>query len=241
MISIPPPEIIDLFKKTPGAISLHEFFAISWLASQAPNTGACLDLGTNAGKAAIAQSSGFTASTYLHCIDTVFDLENEEAWKDNHMQKGGPMTTGWAWIYDPDFKAKVMARINKASKHTVSPLLYGESVLTAIPRLGANGVAFAFCDADNANRELVDGIVDRLAPLMVQGGIIAHHDYWSQYIPPHEAQDRLIATGDFERITIPWGEIQEAVDSIGGDHGDNITWHHKETARPMFVGAVRRA
>lgn len=239
MIAIPPPEIIKLFKTTPGAISLHEFFAIRWLAAQTPHDGVCLDIGTNGGKAAVAESSGFPASTYLHCIDTVFDLENTEAWKDNKTQQG-PMTTGWAWIYEKDFKLKVVDRIVRASRYYVSAILYGESVLTAIPRIGADGVSFAFCDADNNQRWLVDGIVDALAPLMVSGGIIAHHDFESQFIAPHEAQERLLATGEFERIEIPWEEIKEAVDSIGGEHVGNTSWHHNETARPMFVGAIRK-
>lgn len=239
MITIPPPEIIGLFRTTPGAISMHEFFAISWLTSQIPNEGVCIDVGTNGGKAAVAESVGFSASTYLHCIDTVFDLNNKEAWADNHTQQG-PMTTGWAWIYEPDFKQKVINRIAAASKHKVTAILYGESALTAIPRIGAEGVAFAFCDADNNQKWLVDGIVDALAPLMIKGGIIAHHDWNSQFIAPTEAQERLLATGDFERVIIPWGEIQSAVDSSGGEHRGNSSWHHRETARPMFVGAIRR-
>lgn len=240
-IQIPDIEIIDLFKRTPGAISLHEFFAISWLAEQAP-AGACLDIGSNAGKAAVAESIGLSRQGMprdLFCIDTVFDLENAEAWKDNRTQEG-PQTTGWSWIYERDFHDKVKARIGQASRGIVTPKLIGESALTAIPKCGAAGVAFAFCDADNNQRWLVDGIVDALAPLMVSGGIIAHHDFESQFIAPHEAQERLLAAGGFERVTIPWEEIKEVVDSIGGDHGDNVTWHHKETARPMFVGAIRR-
>lgn len=239
MIKIPSPNLIGLFKTTQGAISLHEFFAISWLASQAPSNGVCLDIGTNAGKAAVAQSSGFAASTYIHCIDTVFDLENDVAWKDNHMQPDRN-TTGWSWIYEKDFKQKVISRIAAASKHNVSAILYGESVMTAVPRLGADGVAFAFSDADSANKWLVDGIADALAPNMVKSGIIAWHDWSSQFFPPKEASDRLIATGQFEQVAIPWDEIKEAVDSIGGEHVGNDSWHHRETERPMFVGAVRK-
>lgn len=241
MITIPTTELIELFKTTPGAISLHEFFAISWLTAQAPG-GILLDVGSNAGKAAVAQAIGYarrSINARMHCIDTVFDLSNAAAWKDNRTQDG-PMTTGWSWIYEPDFQRNVKHRIEFAGGGNVAVKLFGESALTAIPRLGAAGVSFAFCDADNNQRWLVDRIVDALAPLMVPGGIIAHHDFESQFIAPHEAQQRLMATGDFERIEIPWGEIKDAVDSIGGEHIGNTSWHHNETARPMFVGAIRR-
>jgi len=243
MIKIPSTELLDLFKKTPGAISVHEMLAIGWLTEQAP-IGVAMDIGTNAGKGAIAEAIGYQRAGIereMMCIDTVFDLDNKEAWADNKTQDG-PMTTGWNWIYEPDFKEKVMERITLAGGLFVHPRLFGESALTAIPRLGARGVAFAFCDADNNQKWLVDGIVDALAPLMVPGGIIAHHDHHSQFIAPHEAQDRLIATGEFEKIKIPWEEIKAAVDILpGGEHPpDNLSWHHKETARPMFVGAIQK-
>jgi hypothetical protein len=243
MIITPPQSTIDIFKQTPGAISMHEMLAIGWLTEQAPRDGVVMDIGTNAGKGAIAEAIGYQRAGIereMMCIDTVFDLDNKEAWSDNKTQEG-PMTTGWAWIYEPDFKVKVMERIERAGGMFVRPYLFGESALTAIPRLGRGGVAFAFCDADNNQKWLVDGIVDALAQLMVTGGIIAHHDHHSQFIAPHEAQDRLIATGEFEKIKIPWEEVKSAVDSIGGEHPpDNLSWHHKETARPMFVGAIRK-
>lgn len=243
MIKTPPQSTIDLFKQTPGAISIHEMLSIGWLTEQAPREGVVMCIGCNAGKAAIAEAAGYQRAGIereMMCIDTVFDLENAEAWADNKTQ-AGPMTTGWAWIYEPDFKVKVMERIERAGGMFVRPYLFGESALTAIPRLGEHGVAFAFCDADNNQKWLVDGIVDALAPLMVTGGIIAHHDWWSQHIAPHEAQDRLLATGEFERVEIPWEEIKGAVDLIpGGEHTGNNTWHHLETARPMFVGAIRK-
>lgn len=241
MIKIPAPNLIELFKTTKGAISLHEFFAISWLAEQSP-AGVCIDLGTNAGKAAIAEAIGHSrksAPVEMHCIDTVFDLKNDEAWKDNHMQPDRN-TTGWSWIHEPNFLRDVKKRIELAGGGNVTAKLIGESVMTAAPRIGGPGVAFAFSDADSANKWLVDGIADALAPNMLKGGIIGWHDWDSQFIPPKQASDRLIASGEFEPVAIPWDEIKEAVDSIGGEHHGNDSWHHRETERPMFVGAVRR-
>lgn len=239
MIEIPSPEIIDLFKTTPGAISLHEFFAIKWLVGLSPFGGTHIDIGTNAGKAAIAQAAGLPRGSEINCVDTVFDLSNDEAWKDNHQQPDRN-TTGWSWIYEKDFKQRVIDRIETASNRGISVLLHGESALTAIPRIGAGRIGFAFSDADSANKWLVDGIATALAPNMVKGGIIAWHDWNSQFAPPKEASDHLISTGEFEQVSIPWDEIKEAVDSIGGEHVGNDSWHHRETARPMFVGAVRR-
>lgn len=236
------PETLSIFKTTPGAISLHEMFAIEWLTQQAPANGVSMDIGSNAGKAAIAQAAGYCRRKEIRkmaCVDTVFDLENKEAWKDNHTQSG-PKTTDWAWIYAPTFHADVIGRIERAGGGKVEVELLGESALTAIPRLGVGGVAFAFCDADNNQRWLVDGIVDALAPIMICGGIIAHHDFESQFIAPHEAQERLIQSGKFDRVMIPWEQFKRSVDDIGGEHAGNTSWHHKETERPMFVGAIRR-
>lgn len=240
-ITIPSPEFIELFKTTPGAISLHEFFAISWLTEQAP-VGVALCVGANAGKCTIAEAIGFARQgkpRTLHLIDTVYDLDNAEAWKDNRTHTG-PQTTGWAWIYEPDFKEKVQARIVQASDGLVTAELIGESALKAVPDLAKSGAAWAFSDADNTMKWLVDGIADSLADNIVPGGIIAWHDWNSQFIPPKEASDRLVASGHFEYIKIPWGEIKEAVDSIGGEHHGNNSWHHRETERPMFVGAIRK-
>lgn len=236
------PTHLPLFRKTHGAISIHEFFALQWLATQAPKEGVILDIGTNNGKGALAHATGFSEAGIprdMFCIDTVFDLENKDAWADNRTQDG-PMTTGWHWIYEPDFKYKVQERILIASEHLITPYLIGESALKAIPKYARPGVAFAFCDADNNQKWLVDGIVNELADKMVSGGIIAHHDWNSQFIAPTEAQERLLATEMFTRVQIPWDEIQRAVDANGGEHEGNESWHHRETARPMFVGAIRR-
>lgn len=245
MITIPPIELVNLFKTTPGAISVHEMLGIAWLAEQAP-AGILMDIGSNASKAAIAQCIGFARQGVprdIHLIDTVFDLENKEAWAENLTQPGGAMNTGWSWTMEPDFKEKVQARIAQAGGGLITPYLHGESVLKAVPRLARPGVAFAFCDADNNQPVTVNGIVDSLAHKMVAGGIIAHHDHGSQFFLPAEAQDRLIASGNFERIEIPWEEIKQAVDTLGGEHGGGVrcnSWHHQETERPMFVGAIRR-
>lgn len=235
------PETLALFKATEGAISIHEMHAISWLASQAPG-GVHLDIGTNAGKAAIASADGMAkrgVPLVLNCVDMVFDVSNEDAWKD-HRSHPGPVETGWTWIFAHGFAQSVKSRIEIAGTPTVKAAIFGESALTAVPRIGAGGIAWAFCDADNNQPELVHEIVDMLAPLMVVGGIIAHHDFASQFQAPKEAQDALLATGLFERIEIPWKEFMAATDACGGDHGGNNSWHHRETERPMFVGAVRR-
>lgn len=200
-----------------------------------------MDIGTNNARIAVMVAHGLARQGQprdLFCIDTVFDLNNEQAWKDNHTH-AGPMTTGWPWIYETDFHDKVQARILNASGHLITPHLIGESALKAVPELAKPGVAFAFSDADSTMKWLVDGIVDSLAPKMVVGGIIGFHDFRSQFVAPHEAADRLVETGVFEEIEISWDDIQAAVDSIGGEDHRN-SWHHNETARPMFVGAIRR-
>lgn len=233
---------LQLFKETPGAISVHEFFSIQWLASKAPENGVCLCLGSNAGKAAIAQATGLAAQGKprgMFLIDTVFDLNNKEAWSEN-VQQPDPMATGWSWIYEPYFHDKVIDRVTKAGDGLITPYLIGESALRAIPKYGRPGIAFAFSDVDSHNGHGVKAIAGQLAEKMIPGGIIAWHDFRSQFGGVEEASDMLIETGAFEEIEIPWATIQRIVDENGGEHEGNESWHHRETPRPMFVGAVRR-
>lgn len=74
---------------------------------------------------------------------------------------------------------------------------------------------------------------------MVEGGIIAFHDFRAQFLQVNEAYDYLLGTGKYEEIKIDWNEIVSYVNENELEVG-NISWHHQELQNPCFVGALRR-
>ena len=80
---------------------------------------------------------------------------------------------------------------------------------------------------------------DIVAPRMVHGGIIAFHDFRSQFIGVERCYNELLATGLFEEVVIPWKDIEAEV-VAGNLEAGTDTYHHTELANPMFLGALRR-
>jgi len=85
-MKFPTTDQVELFKRTPGAISVHEMFAICHLASLAPD-GVCAEMGSNQGKSGLAAASGLAEYDdrvrELHMVDPLFDLSNLEAWANS--------------------------------------------------------------------------------------------------------------------------------------------------------------
>lgn len=245
-MNFPSNEFFEEFKKTPGAISCCESCAISWLAQQIPdNNGTCMDIGSNAGKAAMSAAYGMRhlhkryegggSSYWLYMIDPIYDLGNLEAWK--HTIQGAPENMPWDYVNYPDFIQKVKYRIEFVSDRLISPFLKGTYSIDAIkntPKLG-----YVFLDSDDHQEELVMAEVKLLEDKMVQGGIIAFHDFGNQYIGPRKGHEYLITTGKYENIEIPWQEIRDHVIAYNLEDGNN-SWHMPGVALPCFVGAVKR-
>lgn len=233
----PSKEFIESFKKTPGAISVCESLAIAWLACQVPD-GLCVDIGSNAGKAAM--SAAFGLSSYgnreLWLVDPIYDLMNLKAWE--HTIQGHPDKMPWDYVNDPLFKEKVKERISFASNTYVHPVLIGDYSTSVLSNVN-NKYGYVFLDSDDHQFDLVMGEVKLLEDKMVQGGIIAFHDYGNQYIAPRECADYLLNTGKYEPIEIPWAEIMKYVYDNNLEEG-NSSWHMPGVHLPCFVGAVRR-
>lgn len=247
------PYIIDLFKKTNGAISVHEGCALHWLTSQCPE-GAAVELGSHEGKAAIMEAAGFYifSKREFHLVDPAYDMTNREAW-ENSCQ--GTPENAHQHFNDPDFNKRVVNRVFGAGifkttsylddgvqvttpESKVQPILHGDYSLHAIPEIQS---PFAYCmvDSDIHGYELCRDECNLLRYRMAVGGIIAFHDFMSQFLGVEQAYREMLQGGMYEEVGIPWGEIKEFVKTIGGESG-NTSWHHVDKEAPCFLGALRR-
>lgn len=234
MISIPSKEFFDVFKKTPGALSCCEAIAIHNLCLQVPE-GTYIEAGSNAGKSSMAAASSLPKGDF-YLIDPIFDLTNLEAWE--HSQQRHPDNLAWRYAADKGFKEEVKSRVKKVSNNKINPILagdYSENVLPKHPPY-----SYVFIDSDSHSHERVFGEINIVKNLMVQGGIIALHDFKNQYIAPQEAHKYLIETGEYENVPIDWESIFNYVRENNLEEGNN-SWHEKGSEEfPKFVGAVKR-
>lgn len=222
------------FKPTPGAIGCAEAIIISWLASQSPK-GLRMDIGSHAGKAAIAASYGLAAGD-LYLVDPCYDLSNLEAWK--HSVQGTPENMPWGYVNEPDFKEKIAENIKIVSAMEIKPRFIGDYSENVIPQF--NRYSYVFIDSDDHCGGMAIREAKLLENRMVEGGIIGFHDVGNQFQDPREAINYLVGTGKFEEIIIDWKYI---FDYVRGKNleSDNNSWHERGSNEfPCYVGAVRR-
>lgn len=231
-MKFPTQKFIEEFKKTPGAISVCEACAIHWLGTQANKEGFFIDIGSNAGKAAMSAASGIQNGT-MCLVDPIYDLTNLEAFK--HSVQGKPENIPWSYVFEPDFKNKVMDRIIDVSDMT--PSLIGDYSLSALAKFENYG--YVFLDSDDHDLPLIMSELRIIEDKMLPGGIIAFHDFRNQYSGPYEAYKYLLTTGKYEEIEIPWDEIRAYVSENNLEEG-NDSWHMPGHVLPCFVGAVRK-
>jgi hypothetical protein len=231
-MTFPDNNFFEEFKKTPGAISVCEAIAIFQIASQATKGGAYIDLGSHAGKAAMSAAHGIQNGSMI-MVDPIYDLGNVEAFK--HSIQGSPENIPWAYALEPGFKGEVKDRIMAVSDMT--PALFGDYSENALKKF--DQFSYVFIDSDTHEEPMIKAELDLIVNKMVPGGIIAFHDFNSEFIAVHEAHQKLIETGRFENVKIDWDAIVQFVKERDLEKG-NISWHHNDVEFPCFVGAVRR-
>ena len=241
---LPTKEQLELFKSTPGAISVCEMVAIINVAAQAP-VGTCAEMGSHRGKSGIAAAIGLsnTKNTQLHMVDPLYDMDNLEAWR--HADQKHP-DNAWQGAREQGFRPEVEWTIFAASNKNIetgdiSPVLHGDYSTNAIPRLHSihGPFSYVFIDSDQHQYELVHAECELLKDKMVMGGIIAFHDLFSQFSGVEQAYRELISTGKYEEVAIDWESIKAWVKDNGGEVGNN-SWHHTDKEFPCFFGALRR-
>lgn len=234
----PSADQLAIFKKTPGAISVHELIAIINVAALAPR-GTCCEMGSHRGKSGIAAAIGLTRSIdpgrTLIMVDPLYDMENLEAWK--HACQGHP-DNAWQGAKDKDFHQSVMDPIIKASEGMIVPLLRGDYSINAIQKIHGP-ISYCFLDSDQHQYELVKEELILLRPKMNIGGVIGFHDFRSQFSGVEQAYREMLHGGFYEEIPIDWESIKKWVSENGGESG-NESWHHCDKPAPCFFGALRR-
>jgi predicted O-methyltransferase YrrM len=100
-------------------------------------------------------------------------------------------------------------------------------------------LSYVFVDSGSHQDGLPMQEVKMLEDRVMQNGIIAFHDFNSQFIEVKEAYDYLLSTGKYEEIKIDWEAIVNYVRENDLEKG-NTSWHHTETQFPCFVGALKR-
>lgn len=232
---LPSKEFLELFKKTPGAISVCESIAIMNITNEVIK-GTYIECGSHAGKSGMSAAAGLKYKGKFYMIDPVYDLNNFEAWK--HTIQGHPDNMGWLYFKEKLFRNRVYNNIVIASNWKIVPVLigdYSENVLSKY-----KDYTYVFIDSDNHSHERVESELELIKPRMKVGGIIAFHDFGNQYIAPREAHAKLIQSGDYENIDIDWNAIFGYVRENNLEEG-NDSWHEKGSNEfPCYVGAARK-
>lgn len=235
----PTQEQLDLFKSTPGAISVHEMVAIINIAAQAPK-GTCAEMGSHRGKSGIAAAIGLshTENSTLHMVDPLYDMENLEAW--SHADQKHP-DNAWQGAKDDGFKQSVLKMIEASTSIACMARLHGDYSTNAIPRLHSEhgDFGYVFIDSDQHQYELVKEECKLLRNRMAVGGIICFHDFQSQFTGVERAYRETLEGGQYQEVPIDWERIKTYVKDIGGEAG-NQSWHHCDKEAPCFVGAIKR-
>ncbi len=121
--------------------------------------------------------------------------------------------------------------------------LHGDYSTHAIPKLynDYGPFAYVFIDSNIHAYELLKEECDLLKDKMVMGGLVVFHDFGAECDGVERAYREMLQGGNFEEVSIDWGEIRQWVDSQGGEWTDgNASWHKHGESHPCLVGAVRR-
>jgi predicted O-methyltransferase YrrM len=216
------------FRSTPGALSCAEALAIMNLAELAPITGVgkdlggeevkhslWLEMGTHKGKSALAAMAGVNKELYA----TFILLEPEFA------------DDGWR---------QEVKNILRDGVDNYVYLRFLEDYSTDYLEKTTDKYAWVFSDAGSHQDGLPMREVKLLEDRIISGGIIAFHDFKSQFVEVEEAYDYLLSTGKYEEVPINWQEIVDYAEANNLEDGSNSSWHHTELKHPCFVGALRR-
>ncbi len=222
----PPQEFWDVFKNTNGALSCCEALAIMNLAELVPlmevgekktTAGQFLEMGTHKGKSAMAAMCGLPQPALFFMLDPEF---KDEKWlEETH---------------------NAISEVQTISERTlVIRALIPEYSTDFLEKYKNLMFSWVFSDAGSHQDGLPMREVKLLEDRVVPGGIIAFHDFNSQFKEVRESYDYLLSTGKYEEVPIPWKEIVAFVKENDLEK-NNKSWHHEELDFPCFVGALKR-
>lgn len=205
----PPIELLKIFKETNGAMSVTEAVALYGVILEAPR-GVYCELGVHKGKSATIMVA---------------------AMRGKEVVLVEPEFTDEKWL------SETIATIQRAAKEPLLILPLADYSTNVLPDMAE----LAYCMVDSGSHQ--DGLpmqeVKMLEDKMIDGGVIAFHDWNSQFQEVKEAADYLVKTGKYEYIEIPWQEIVAYINENSLEEG-NLSWHHTELKNPSFLAAVKK-
>lgn len=206
----PTKEFLKIFKETNGALSVCESIAIMNLTSQVSDSPRCVEFGVYEGKSVMSASFGLRRCMF--------------------------------YLVDPEFRSR--AWINKVKLNLSlfeSYITFSFHGVTSIEWLNDfdSGLDYVFLDSGSHQDGLPMQEVKLLEDIIVPNGIIAFHDFDSQFKEVREAYNYLLSTGKYEEIKIDWQPIIDYVKEHDLEKW-NTSWHHTEMEFPCFVGALKR-
>lgn len=207
---LPIPEFWPVFKATNGALSCCESIAILNLASQCPE-GDFLELGVAEGKSAMSAALVMNNSTF-YLVDPV--------------------------LSDQNISIEISSKIFKTAQRKIDVVCTPEYSTDFIQQSDRK-YSYVLVDSGSHQDGLPMSEVKLLENRILQGGIIAFHDFKSQFIEVEEAFNYLLSTGKYEEVPIPWSDIVDFVKSLDLEK-NNLSWHHPEVSFPCFVGALKK-
>lgn len=212
-MTYPTKEFLEIFKKTPGALSVAESIAIMNIAAMAPKW-LWVELGSHKGKSGMSAAYVFGDYGQLQLIDPIYS--------------------------DVSLAAKVESGVKSVSKHNLDVRCISGYSFDVIAPMG--NISYLFWDSGEHGGEVLEKekmlIEDRIAV----GGIVCSHDIGNQFSSQKEAMDYLVNTGKYEWIPINWQEIFDYMKENNITEEDNDSWHTYPDLphSPNFVGAIRR-
>lgn len=219
---LPSKEFLEIFKKTNGALSVTEAIAIMNIAAEA-SQGTGIEFGSFHGKSAMSAAYGFMKE-YVFGVRPIV---------------GYRLTLVDPIYEDVNLADSIVELVEKATYKKVSIRCVDGYSTDLLKMEEMNNFNYVFVDSGSHQDGLPMQEVKLLEDRVFQNGIIAFHDWGSQFKEVKEASDYLVNTGKYEYIPINWDEIINYVNENNLEEG-NQSWHHPELKNPCFVGAVKR-
>jgi hypothetical protein len=208
---VPNEDFWKAFKRTEGAFSTAEAIALYNIALQVERPIISIELGTHKGKSAMAAAVALDGGEFI-LVDPIFS--------------------------DDGLRNLVQLKVSSFSEKLFVRLM----PTTSIDAIQVSDFySYAFIDSGSHGDGLPMQEAKLLEDKIVNGGIIAWHDYKNQFTEVEQAYNYILSTGKYERIEINWSEIFDYVKEHNLEEGNN-SWHlYPELPHPPnFVGALKR-
>lgn len=158
------------------------------------------------------------------------------------MAAGHALKKGIFTLVDPIFEDEwtAMGAVGKVKAVSNCAVGYIADYSMNIMPLLTRPLSYVFIDS-GVHDDLVMEESKMLEDKIVQGGIIAYHDFLNQFTAVERAFNYMLSTGKFIKIEIDWASIFDYVLDNDLEEG-NESWHQYPDLPhpPNFVGALIR-